>query len=83
MLGIDSSETRAIQARGRAIRFKEGKHAEIFNIVINETVELEWMRKSHQKSSYVTIDEEGLDDVLAGKEPKPYKRHIKNFTYRF
>ena len=83
MLGIDSSETRATQARGRVIRFQEGKHAEIFNLVINDTVELEWMRKSHQKSNYITIDEEGLDDVLAGREPKPYKKHIKNFTFRF
>lgn len=83
MLGIDSSETRATQARGRAIRFKEGKHAEIFNIVINETVETEWMKKSHQKSSYITIDEKGLDDVLAGKEPQPYKRKIQDFTFRY
>lgn len=83
MLGIDSSETRATQARGRAIRFKEGKHAEIFNIVINNTVETEWMKKSHQKSSYITIDEEGLNDVLAGKEPKPYVKRIKDFTFRF
>ena len=83
MLGIDSSETRATQARGRAIRFKDGKHAEIFNIIINDTVEVDWMRKSHQKSSYVTIDEEGLNDVLAGKEPKPYTKKVKNFTFRF
>ena len=83
MLGIDSSETRATQARGRAIRFKEGKHALIFNIVINNTVETEWMKKSHQKSSYITIDEEGLNDVLAGKEPKPYNKKIKNFQFRF
>lgn len=83
MLGIDSSETRATQARGRAIRFSPNKHALIFNLIINDTVEIEWMRKSHQKSSYITIDEEGLNDVLAGKEPKPYKRNIKNFTFRY
>lgn len=83
MLGIDSSETRATQARGRAIRFKEGKHALIFNLVIANTVETEWMKKSHQKSPYITIDEEGLDDVLAGREPKPYMRKIKEFTFRY
>lgn len=83
MIGIDSSETRATQARGRAIRFKEGKHAEIFNIIINDTVEVDWMRKSHQKSEYTTIDEQGLDDVLSGKEPKPYRKHIKEHTFRF
>lgn len=83
MLGIDSSETRATQARGRAIRFKEGKHALIFNLIINNTVELEWMKKSHQKSSYITIDEEGLNAVLEGKEPKPYSKKVKNFQFRF
>ncbi len=83
MLGIDSSETRATQARGRAIRFKEGKHALIFNLVINNTVECEWMKKSHQHSPYVTIDEEGLNDVLAGREPKPYVKKVKNFTLRY
>lgn len=83
MLGIDSSETRATQARGRAIRFKEGKHANIFNIVINETVETEWMKKSHQKSPYITIDEQGLDDVLAGKEPQPYKKKVQDYQFRF
>lgn len=83
MLGIDSSETRATQARGRAIRFKEGKHAEIFNIVINNTVECEWMKKSHQNAPYITIDEQGLDDVLAGRDPKPYNKNIQKFQFRF
>lgn len=83
MLGIDSSETRATQARGRAIRFKEGKHAEIFNIVINNTIESEWMKRSHQKSPYITIDEQGLEDVLAGKDPKPYTKNVQKFQFRF
>jgi superfamily II DNA or RNA helicase len=83
MLGIDSSETRATQARGRAIRFKEGKHAEIFNLVINDTVELEWCKKSHKNSPIITIDEQGLEDVLNGKEPKPYNRKVKDFTFRY
>lgn len=83
MLGIDSSETRATQARGRAIRFAPNKHALIFNLVIDQTVEVEWMKKSHKNSLYVTIDEEGLDAVLQGKEPKPYTKKIKDFQFRF
>lgn len=83
MLGIDSSETRATQARGRAIRFKEGKHALIFNLIINNTVETDWFTKSHQKSSFITIDEQGLNDVLSGKEPKSYTKKVKNYQFRF
>lgn len=83
MLGIDSSTTRATQARGRVIRFEEGKQAEIFNLVIDQTVELEWFKKSHQDGNYITIDEQGLIDVLEGKEPKPYTKKIKNFQFRF
>lgn len=83
ILGLDSSEIKAIQRRGRCIRFEEGKQAEIFNIVINDTKELAWFQKAHPNGNYTTIDESGLDDVLAGKEPKPYSRPIKNFTFRF
>jgi len=83
MLGIDSSEIKATQRRGRCIRWEEGKQAEIFNLIIKNSVEQEWFKKSHAHSSYVTIDEEGLDAVLAGKEPKPYVKKVKEFTFRF
>ena len=83
MLGIDSSETRAIQSRGRVIRFQEGKIAEIFNLIIADTVETQWFANSHKTSQYITIDEEGLYEVLAGREPKPYSRKIKDFTFRY
>lgn len=83
MLGIDSSETRAIQSRGRVIRFQEGKVAEIFNLIIADTVETQWFANSHKTSQYITIDEEGLYEVLAGREPKPYSRKIKDFTFRY
>jgi len=83
MLGIDSSEIKATQRRGRVVRFEEGKQAEIFNLIIKNSVEQEWFRKSHAHSSYITIDEEGLDAVLVGKEPKPYVKKVKEFTFRF
>ena len=38
---------------------------------------------SHNNRSYITIDEEGLYDVLAGKEPKPYNKPIGGFTFRY
>lgn len=83
MLGIDSSEIKAVQRRGRCIRFEEGKQAEIFNLIINNSVECEWFKKSHAHDPYITIDEQGLEDVLAGKEPKPYVKKVKDFTFRF
>lgn len=83
ILGLDSSETKAIQKKGRVIRKEGDKQAEIFNIVLDQTVELEWFKKSHANSSYITVDEEGLNDVLSGREPKPYIKKIKDFTFRY
>lgn len=83
ILGLDSSEIKAVQRRGRCIRFEKDKTAEIFNLVIDQTVELEWFRKGHPNNDYITIDEQGLKDVLAGKEPQPYKKKLKQFQFRF
>lgn len=83
MLGINSSETRATQSRGRVIRFSPDKHALIFNLVINNTVETEWMKNSHKNSNYITIDENGLNSVLEGKVPDPYTKKINEITFRF
>lgn len=82
-LGIDSSKTKAIQKTGRVIRFEEGKKAEVFNIIINDTVELSWFANSHKGLDFKIIDEEGLEKVLKGEEPKPYKKKIKQFMFRF
>ena len=83
ILGLDSSKLNAIQRLGRAIRFEEEKKAEIFNIVIEDTVECSWFKKSHKNSNYITINEEGLNDLLEGKTPKPYLRPIKNFSFNY
>jgi superfamily II DNA or RNA helicase len=83
ILGLDSSETKSVQRRGRVIRKEGDKVAEIFNLVISDTIETKWFSNSHKNSQYITIDEEGLNDVLAGREPKPYTRKIKDFTFRY
>lgn len=83
ILGLDSSETKATQKRGRVIRKEDDKVAEIFNIVINDSVELKWFQNSHANQPYITIDEDGLNDVLQGKEPKPYVKKLKDFTFRY
>lgn len=83
IIGHDSSKIKATQRRGRVIRKEDDKQAEIFNIVINNSMETEWFNKSHSGVDYITIDEEGLEAVLRGEDPKPYTRRIKNFTFRF
>ena len=84
MLGIDSSKIKAVQRIGRVCRLaKPDKHAEIFNLVINDTVELNWLKKAHPEGNYITIDENGLNDVLVGKVPKPYVRKLKDFQFRY
>ena len=83
-LGIDSSSIKAAQRLGRAIRFTPGKQAEMFTIVIDQSQEIKWFSESHKhQSNYITIDEEGLEDVLAGKEPKPYVKPLKQWKFRF
>ena len=83
ILGLDSSEIKAVQRRGRCIRFEKYKTAEIFNLVIDSTVEIEWFRKGHPNGDCTIIDEQGLKDVLSGKDPQPYKKNLKNFTFRY
>ena len=83
ILGLDSSKTRKTQRIGRVVRKEGDKQAEIFTLVIADTVECEWFKKSNSSNNVITIDEEGLNDVLAGREPKPYTRKIKDFTFRY
>ena len=83
MLGVDSSSTKSTQAAGRVIRKEGSKYSEIFTLVMEDTVEQEWFKKSHTKSNYVTIDVENLIKLLNGEEWEPYKKKLKNFTYRF
>lgn len=84
ILGTDSSETKARQRRGRAIRKEGNKLAEVFYIIIKDTVEQKWMQNSHKRdTNYITIDEKGLDQVLRGEEPDIYKQKIGQIMFRF
>lgn len=84
MLGIDSSKIKATQRVGRVVRAEgDWKKAEIFNLIIKDSAEEAWFQKAHSKSDYTIIDEQGLKDVLAGKEPQPYKKKLKQFQFRF
>ena len=83
VLGVDSSATKAIQSTGRVVRKEGTKYSEMFTLVIENTVEEEWFRKSHPKGDYVTIDVENLIKMLKGESWDTYKKKIQNYTYRF
>ena len=84
MLGFDSSEIKSIQRKGRVVRKFENKIAEIFYIVIKDTQEEKWFRDSHKKDhDYITIDEQGLEQVLKGEQPSIYKPKLGEIMFRF
>ena len=83
ILGTDSSKIKSVQRRGRVIRFKEGKTAEIFNLVINNTVETQWFANAHKGEKYVTIDEANLDRILNNDSFEEYKKPIQKLVFRF
>lgn len=83
ILGLDSSKIRKTQRIGRVARKEGDKQAEIFTLVIDQTVECSWFERSNSSSNVITIDEQGLEDILAGRTPKPYVKKIKDFTFRY
>lgn len=83
MLGVNSSKTKAVQTLGRVVRLSKDKTAEFFTIVINNSVETEWMKKSRIDDNFTIIDETNLMKYLKGEDWEPYKKKVQNFTYRF
>lgn len=83
VLGVDSSATKAIQSTGRVVRKEGAKYSEMFTLVVENTVEEEWFRKSHPNGDYITIDVENLLKMLKGEPWETYKKKIQNYTYRF
>ena len=84
MLGVNSSETKAQQTRGRVIRKEGNKEAEYFTLVINDTIESKWWENSHKKdTNIIRIDAENLIKVLNGEPYETYTKKLKNYSYRF
>lgn len=63
ILNTDSSKISKTQAVGRVIRFEPGKQAEVFTLVINNSVESKWFANSNT-SHYTVINEQQLDKIL-------------------
>lgn len=84
ILGTDSSEIKARQRRGRAVRKFGDKQAEIFYLIIKNTVESQWYSNSHKNDkNYITIDEKGLEQVLRGEQPDKIQSKPKQVMFRF
>lgn len=82
-LGFDSSKAKKTQSIGRVIRAQEGKTAEVFNIVLKNTVEQTWFQNSCTNKDYITIDEENLINLLEGKEFTKKKNKETKMKFRF
>lgn len=84
ILSVNSSKITKVQTLGRICRFAPDKKAELFTLIIAGTQEWGWWRNSKSSSNYVIIDENQLDEVLAGK--KIISRQIddnQNVNFRF
>lgn len=64
LVGYNRSTLRKIQTIGRVVRKEENKEAEIFTLVIKDTVEEEWFRQSTKGQDYITVDTEDLNTIL-------------------
>lgn len=83
ILHTDSSKIRKVQRLGRSIRFEEGKIAEIFTLVIAGTQEVKWLGNS-KTSKVITINEEQLDQILAGDSITTREReYAQDYDFRF
>lgn len=83
VMGLDSSPIKSTQRTGRVVRKEGAKYAEMFTLVLENTVETEWYKKAHPTGNYTTIDVENLIKLLKGEPWEPYKKKIQNYTYRF
>jgi len=83
ILAGDSSSIKKVQRFGRVLRLEEGKTAEMFTLVIRGTMEESWYNNA-TNTSYITLNEEQLDQVLDYQPLESRQReNIKNISFRF
>lgn len=84
ILSGDSSTIRLTQRIGRTVRAEEGKIAEVFTLVMKDTIENTWFNNAAKGQSFITIDEKQLNDILENKEIsiRP-KKGIVDLDHRF
>lgn len=68
----------------RTVRKEDDKIAEVFYLIINNTVESKWVKNNHKTDkNYITIDEKGLDQVLRGEIPTITTQKPRELMFRF
>lgn len=86
ILGFNSSKTVKTQEIGRCIRFEKGKQAEIFTLVLRNTVEENWYRKSMENLNYIELNETELDEILNNQNlinKQEVTQQVTNNIFRF
>lgn len=84
--GFNSSKTSKTQRIGRTIRFEEGKTAEVFTLILRNTVEEKWFSKSTESLNYIELNEEELIKLLNNEEltnKKEIKQEKQNYLFTF
>lgn len=75
---------KTIVVRGRVIRHEPNKVAEIFTLVIANTVEEKWFNNSSSGNNYIEINEDELAEVLVGNTYDEYVEVAKeDLQFRF
>ena len=80
----DSSITTFTQKCGRICRLEDGKIAEMFTLIIANTIEETWYNNCNKGQTFMTINEQQLDLILKGQEisTRP-KEGIIDIEHRF
>ena len=66
--GFNSDKTSKIQEIGRAVRFEEGKEAEIFTLVLKGCQDDKWYKVASKGMPYIEVNEKELDGFLSGNK---------------
>jgi len=83
ILSGDSSSITKRQAVGRALRKQDEQIAELWQLIIRNTVDEEWFRKSSGGLKYKTINEAQLTQFLETGEITDKIHKEKQFLFRF
>lgn len=85
ILHNSSSSTERIQKMGRVLRLEENKTAEIFSIIIKETVEEQWFKKSAKDTEFIELNEEELEYVLKNNkiDKKPITQQFEKYLITY
>ena len=72
-----------IVVSGRVIRYEEGKEAEVFTLVIKNTMEENWFSNSNVGKQYIEITEDELDEILVGNHSSNLEQEGKELDFLF